>query len=648
MQQKSAPTLTLILLLLAGLTLACGPLNLGDRLLQSPENSQSSISQPAPTTLSLTPTNKAKPAPPNDDETFDQVDSLILPELSGPELTLDTRHFRIHYTLFGDDAVNTTDNDDNGYPDYVDAVAETMEHIWQLQIEQLGWAAPPPDKGLGGDDRYDVYLANLSPEEAGYADGGLPETISGDNPHTSVIETRSSYSFLALDNDYAEDNDMDPLELMRSVAAHEFMHAIQFGYDGQEPAAWLWEATATWTQDELYDQLNDGNLDLESVFKSPDTCQLAYGGQERIEDEGHWYGMWIYLRYISEHYGPQTVRAIWEHARQVDGYAALDAALTEVGTTPEDVYHALALAMLTRDFEEGIDYPTVRLEGEVYLGQTFIPADGVGQIATDYVQIQATGWVTVRLKAMGLVGQVVAISQGQAYIFDMPNNQTTLDASMYDHVYLLVLNLNRAEDEFDCRKTTYTVNVQADVAKQPQAQIIPAPNFLSPQVEPLLEDYNDPDCEKNKAEAEGQQETSIDPPPHLQPTYLPLDYTFEQAYQLERAELDLDEADLVWLLPGSGPATIIDYYNSEDGFISIMASDSPYASLNDWLIALDYEAYPEEKQIISGTPIFITDLSEPGDTFSNITFIRNGQFISIDGSIPVTEMTRLVESMLTQ
>ena len=417
----------------------------------------------------------------------DEEEYFEMPTFSGEEQTLDSEHFRIHYTLSGNDAVSSLE--------YVNTVAEIMEHVWQVEVEQMGWTPPPPDGGFGGDDRYDVYLLNIFEDgTAGYSDGGFPETVVGDNPRTPFVETRSHYSYLALDNDYIElyeygDGSVTTLEFMKSTAAHEFNHALQFAYDGEEPAEWLWEATATWVQSQVYPQIHDADEELVSVFKSPDTCQLAYGGETRVEDENHWYGLWIFMQYISENYGPETVRSIWEHARELDGYEPLEVALFDAGTTLDETFRGFSLALLTRGFERGSEYPTLRLEGVAAPGETFTPNDGVGQMAADYLQIQAEVPVTIRLETESLHGMLVGLRDGNTSLFPMDDNQASVDAGQFDHIYLIVINPSRAETEFDCQFTTY--NVRVDLISQstslPIPNTHPAPNFEPPQVEELLD-----------------------------------------------------------------------------------------------------------------------------------------------------------------
>ncbi|MFQ5408815.1 MAG: MXAN_6640 family putative metalloprotease, partial [Anaerolineales bacterium] len=311
---------------------------------------------PAPTTVPTATPGQPTPLP---EVEFEPAGATVESELGRPRLSgvpevLDTAHFRVHYTIKGVDAVPGADADGDGHPDYVEEVARALEYARLVQIDTLGWAPPPPDGSEGGDERYDVYLQDILVDgTAGYTDGGYAQTMVGDNPFTEAVETRSSRSFVVLDNDYAEldawgDEEITSLALMQSTAAHEYHHALQYGYDAEEPAAWLWEAGATWMQEKVFDDINDAVAELPSVFKSPDTCQLSEG-RERVESDGHWYGLWIFLQYVAEQHGADAVRAIWEQARTLDGYAAIEAALAAYGADLDGALHGFHLALLTRD-----------------------------------------------------------------------------------------------------------------------------------------------------------------------------------------------------------------------------------------------------------------------------------------------------------
>lgn len=417
------------------------------------------------------------------------------PRLSAEGFTLDSDHFRIHYTQEGDDAVPKGDANANEQPDYVEEVARALEFAWYAEIEYFGWAAPPSDETMGGDDRYDIYLLNiLEGDYAGYTDSDQRNSVVGDNPNSPLVEENATRSFIVLDNDYAEYEEsrmtgISLLEYMHSVAAHEFNHAIQFGYDGQEPHEWLWEATATWMEDEVFDNVNETVGALPSVFKSPDTCQLAEGGEKRVEDSDHWYGMWILMRYLSERHSEESVRRIWELAVSLDGYDVWDAMLQEKETTLELFFTDFSIALLTRDFQEGDSYPTIRLEGKASAVEAFVPADGVEQMAMEYVELVGKDIYTVRLDNPEMTGVIVGIHNGESFVFPLENNETTINLGDFEHTYLIVLNLDRALGPGNCRPKGYTISMESGGVPEEAVYTLPAAHFQLPRVE----QFHDPE-----------------------------------------------------------------------------------------------------------------------------------------------------------
>jgi hypothetical protein len=467
------------------------------------------LGEPAPLTLNgVKPTRMPSPTPtlapvstrlngenlpdlqfgPPEESTIDRG----RPRLSGSGFTLGTEHFLIHYTQTGDDAVASEDANGNEQPDYVEDVARALEYSWYAEIEYFGWAAPPNDGDIGGDERYDIYLANILPNNyAGNTDSDRGQNAMSDNPNSPEIqEVNSAHSFIVLDNDYEEYEEfripgITLLEYMRSTAAHEFNHAIQFGYDGEEPDTWFWEAGATWMEDEVFNDVNETVRALPSEFKSTDSCQLTEGGSDRVQNEGHWYGMWIFMRYLSERYGDEAVRRIWELAANLDGYTIWDAFLQEQGNNFEDFFRDFSVALLTRDFEEGSTYPTVRLEGQASGDGQFKPVDGVQQIAADYVEILGHDVFTIQLDSTELTGIAVGIREGQSYLYPMVNNRVAIDTRGLEHTYLIVLNLNRAKSEASCRTTEYTLSIVNGGTPQEPASVKSAKYFEMPKVEDI-------------------------------------------------------------------------------------------------------------------------------------------------------------------
>src|SRR5262249_10126937 len=126
------------------------------------------------------------------DEVLQALDTLTSLDLSGSVKLIDTDHFRIHYTLTGEDATDE---------DFAAKVAETMEIVWSVEIDQLGWPAPPTDGILGGDSRLDVYLTDILDDDGGGALGiATSGDVYGDNPNTPEHERYASYSHIRIDN----------------------------------------------------------------------------------------------------------------------------------------------------------------------------------------------------------------------------------------------------------------------------------------------------------------------------------------------------------------------------------------------------------------------------------------------------------------
>ena len=410
------------------------------------------------------------------------------PQLSGTVRFVDTEHFCIFYTLAGEDAVQIQDENGNAIPDYVEEMGLALEHSWEVEIEQLGWAPPPPDEDVGGDDRYDIYLEDLDLSIAGYTTTDKGQAAIRDNPETSTIEKYASASYIGIDNDFVEVEEeglsIASLDFMRSTAAHEFNHAIQFGYDSTEPLGWLWEATATWVETMVYREITETNFFLEASFKSPDSCQIDYGGAKRVEDQGNWYAHWIFLRFLSDRFGEEVVRTIWEEAIYRDGYEALDTTLRRYGTSFDVQFQEFTVALLLRDFEFDLDYPTVRLEGTISKFGNFNPVDGIGQTGADFIEIDLGGVISLDLWNIQ-DGMVVGVREDTADIF-LLQEEISFDTEPYQHVYLIVQNLQRVVDWDDCRIAPYSVRTEAGEISATPDLSLPSANFQIPVVEDLL------------------------------------------------------------------------------------------------------------------------------------------------------------------
>ena len=373
-----------------------------------------------------------------------------------------TAHFKIHYSVAAGDAhsVDPTDNNQNGTPDYIELVAQILEAVWVTETDSMGYVVPPPDTLSGDAPLYDVYIFNLSP--AGTYGYVAPDSLIQDNPSSSNrVEHNAATSYMALRNHYLDFSGSAERNLKVTVA-HELFHSVQFGYDAFEKA-WLKEATATWIEDEVYDTINDNYQYLESWFQRP---WMALDATPSEAGYNHWYGSWIFFRYLSEHHGgPSIVRRIWDYSvlfdsRQGDfSFGAIEEAISDFGSSFADVFVKFHVTNLLKTvqpyhYEEGTSYP------DLFTYQVFDPAyDKQTQMmryAADFYEIEMPyrsdpqdgleirvtpidSMTIFQVQVVAVAGQNVQIEEFSPYetrSYRMQNIQN------WDRIYVIVTNMD--------------------------------------------------------------------------------------------------------------------------------------------------------------------------------------------------------------
>jgi hypothetical protein len=390
------------------------------------------------------------------------------PSLSGPEQTISSINFIVHYTLEGKDAPPTSDsNPANGIPDFVDWILEAMETSWNTEINTMGWLQPPSDKGEGGDTRYDVYVV----DEDYFGTTQWPMGLVGDNPNSSsVIETNAYYSYIemSLKNEVVGDPDFTRQNI-QVTASHELCHAIQAGYDAAplSISILLLEGTAEWMADHVYDDANDFRF-LPEYFQNPDHCL-----PRNMQRSPRWiYATFIFFHHIEEHYGgPNTVRSVWENAVLLDGMDAVSAAIADAGSNIETVFASFAVANLLLStcpenapycYEEADIYKTVvTLDIENTINYTGSPIsttvlNGVkDNYSADYIALTASDNIEVLFQgtspSASYGAQLVAVLNGNASVFPFPltgsplSGSVSLNADDYDSIHVVIVNTTPTE-----------------------------------------------------------------------------------------------------------------------------------------------------------------------------------------------------------
>jgi hypothetical protein len=192
-----------------------------------------------------------------------------------------------------------------------------------------GYRRPKSDGTKGGDGRIDIYLDSLEPGLYGYC--------TTDQKKLEKPGHYDVWAYCVLDNDYAGFPAHTPLQNLQVTAAHEYYHATQFAYDIADDG-WFLEATATWAEDELYDDVNDNVQYLrDSPITHPTKPMDKFGGVFH-------YGVWNFFRYLTEAFPtktgalPDLLLQMWQYADSSKGprkdkYSteAIDKALKKAG-----------------------------------------------------------------------------------------------------------------------------------------------------------------------------------------------------------------------------------------------------------------------------------------------------------------------------
>lgn len=239
-------------------------------------------------------------------------------------------NFKIHYDVTGYHGVDSVG--------YVHKIGEYCERVWALYIDTIGYLPPPPDDGLGGDDRYDIYLRNIGSYGLTWPGTDGPQPW---NDLSSYIEIENDFS-----GAYPNDDPEGPVAgAMKVTCAHEFHHAVQFGLRGSS-TVWLAELTSVAFEERVYPYVNDYVWLIDYFMEDPHlpmTWTVGY----------HMYGLGILGQFWNMSYGDDFVFSIWDTMRFIPDMEAIWGVSGEYGTNIGDelaAFGTMALLSGTRDY----------------------------------------------------------------------------------------------------------------------------------------------------------------------------------------------------------------------------------------------------------------------------------------------------------
>lgn len=380
---------------------------------------------------------------------------LLAERPEGLERTYSTEHFLFHYTL--DDSYNAVDNEN-----YVQEMAEVFEQVWDFFADSLWFDQPPSDNGIGGSDLYDIYIMNLP---SGYF--GITYTSNaeiGELSCSSFIKMRNSYDATVF-SIHTE------LENIQVTAVHEFFHAIQFGYNCYE-RFWFMEATAVWSEDELFDQVNDLYRYMPSWFSN--------SGKPLDTEDTHMYGSFIFFQYIDEHLGGrETINQCWERSRYNANttsdisFQSIDEALISKNSSFVDAFNRMRIAnrILSSSlnagiyrYEEADEYPVEQPGVKEHIIYNQYDTESILNpklklYASDYYKLDSYTPVSISISSDSDPITDLSISsiikhENEIKWTVRKGDQINIDPSLgIDYLSLLISNVNDRYESLDYRLT---------------------------------------------------------------------------------------------------------------------------------------------------------------------------------------------------
>jgi Divergent InlB B-repeat domain len=271
----------------------------------------------------------------------------------------------------------------------INAYAASLDQSWSTQVVDFGWAAPPvhpTDPPPGG--LYHVHVDTLAPGLYGYvATDGTHGDFVGNNPNTSWSDGDALASCMVLDDDYSAFGNAQAA--LDATTAHEFNHAIQYGYGAATgpnvPDEVFFEGGATWMEDEVFDASNDNYNFLWPAF-----------GDSLGDYDSSPYEYWLTFRGLTERFGTgvagageDVMQRFWEATSQGMGnMSAMGSALSAEGITLAQAFHDYAIAVkYNRACAGGYVLPWCFEEGPAYV-------NAVGSATPVTASIGAVGGAT--------------------------------------------------------------------------------------------------------------------------------------------------------------------------------------------------------------------------------------------------------------
>jgi hypothetical protein len=246
-----------------------------------------------------------------------------------------SNRFVFRYVLEGEHAIDPTDNNHNGVPDYLDELFAKFNIAWQKEIVEYGYKAIPN---------------NL-----------LPIRIYVYHVPVNLTEHMGDSILIHLEN-HAEDWGR------KILTAHEFFHAIQKACYDMAEARWWMEGTAEWMEDEVWDEINDYVRYIANYVDHPEWS---------LNDINilHGYGTVTFAKLMAERRGVNIIRSIWDNCKNPPGDNSIEAITKGLGNLSEmqSFFKTFVCANYIRTGKDGYSDDAAPMYPEPEKAYTYLP-----------------------------------------------------------------------------------------------------------------------------------------------------------------------------------------------------------------------------------------------------------------------------------
>jgi hypothetical protein len=297
------------------------------------------------------------------------IQSILDRPASDTSIVSPNGFFRIHYDVSGSDT-----------PTYnINNFAIACDSVYNFEINNIGYPAPPSDNGEGGDDKFDVYIEDIGNSVYSYT---IPETLLGpDSTYTSYIVINNNFAGFYTTG----------LNAAKVSIAHEFTHAIHIGdyvnryFSGDE---FFYELSATAMEHFIFPSIKDYLQYLPAYFDNTQNCFAVNGTLQE-------FGLAIWDIYLKDNFGYGILKKEWELMPQMRAMDAINEAIQQYGSSLGEELNKFAVWMYFTNyrtipgeyFEDASYYPKVRPVSTLNFNSNLSVQLETGPVSSSFVTI---------------------------------------------------------------------------------------------------------------------------------------------------------------------------------------------------------------------------------------------------------------------